>query len=412
MKSKTLFQVLTLIALTFSVLGVSQPVQARSDLVPAAEPVIVSYNMTAWNATYYGAVSASRYEQWTFSLTETTSFIVTAAITSGDLVPLITLSGNGVVGIPAPATGTINATLPPGNYSILIQPQSGSGTYSFTLRVAPPAENVSAVVSIAPASVMVGESAVATVSLANVPATGLTSAEFNCSYDPAFVEVSGVADAGLFGADAVMVVNGPANGVFIVALAGSNGKRATTSGAVFTFDVKTLKVGDVSIGCSVRVSKGDQALTSVNSTQGALKILPLQGVLAGKVTASKPVTIRIYDQSNSMLESIAAEADGSFNISLLTGTYTVIASADGFLKAQASATITAGGTTTLSNVKLLAGDIDGNDVIDQYDAMTVGMSYNTATPAAADLNNDGTINVLDLELLAANYRKSGALAWQ
>lgn len=50
--------------------------------------------MTAWDATYYGAVSASRYEQWTFSLTDTTSFIVTAAITSGDLVPLITLSGN------------------------------------------------------------------------------------------------------------------------------------------------------------------------------------------------------------------------------------------------------------------------------------------------------------------------------
>ena len=29
-----------------------------------------------------------------------------------------------------------------------------------------------------------------------------------------------------------------------------------------------------------------------------------------------------------------------------------------------------------------------------------------------DLNNDGVINVLDLELLAANYRRSGALAWQ
>ena len=29
-----------------------------------------------------------------------------------------------------------------------------------------------------------------------------------------------------------------------------------------------------------------------------------------------------------------------------------------------------------------------------------------------DLNNDGTINVLDLELLAKNYRKSGAVAWQ
>ncbi len=44
--------------------------------------------------------------------------------------------------------------------------------------------------------------------------------------------------------------------------------------------------------------------------------------------------------------------------------------------------------------------------------MTIGMSYNTATPAAADLNCDGTINVLDLELLAGNYRKVGPVAWQ
>ena len=66
----------------------------------------------------------------------------------------------------------------------------------------------------------------------------------------------------------------------------------------------------------------------------------------------------------------------------------------------------------MSTVTLPAGDIDGNGVIDQFDAMTIGMSYNTAIPPAADLNNDGTINVLDLELLAANYRKAGAIAWQ
>ncbi len=66
----------------------------------------------------------------------------------------------------------------------------------------------------------------------------------------------------------------------------------------------------------------------------------------------------------------------------------------------------------MSVVALLAGDVDNNGVIDQFDAMTIGMSYNTAIPPSADLNNDGTINVLDLELLAQNYRKSGAIAWQ
>jgi hypothetical protein len=60
----------------------------------------------------------------------------------------------------------------------------------------------------------------------------------------------------------------------------------------------------------------------------------------------------------------------------------------------------------------LAGDIDGNNVIDQFDALTIGMNYNASTPTAADLNNDGVINVLDLELLAGNYRKTGPLSWE
>jgi hypothetical protein len=90
----------------------------------------------------------------------------------------------------------------------------------------------------------------------------------------------------------------------------------------------------------------------------------------------------------------------------------VIATADGFLSAQGSATLTAGNATTMPIIVLIAGDIDQNNVIDQFDALTIGMSYNSSTPSAADLNNDGIINVLDLELLAKNYRKTGPIAWQ
>ena len=66
----------------------------------------------------------------------------------------------------------------------------------------------------------------------------------------------------------------------------------------------------------------------------------------------------------------------------------------------------------MPTISLLAGDIDNNNVIDQFDAMTIGMSYNSANPTAADLNNDGVINVLDLELLAGNYRETGPVLWE
>ena len=70
------------------------------------------------------------------------------------------------------------------------------------------------------------------------------------------------------------------------------------------------------------------------------------------------------------------------------------------------------GTITMPVVSLAAGDIDNNNVIDQFDALTIGMNYNSPLPTAADLNNDGIINLLDLELLAINYRKSGPIIWQ
>jgi hypothetical protein len=44
--------------------------------------------------------------------------------------------------------------------------------------------------------------------------------------------------------------------------------------------------------------------------------------------------------------------------------------------------------------------------------MTIGMSYNTATPEAADLNDDGVINVLDLEIVALNYNQTGPSLWE
>lgn len=208
-----------------------------------------------------------------------------------------------------------------------------------------------------------------------------------------------------------MVVNGPASGTFIVAIAGSNGNKATTSGIAFTFSILALQAGQANVQCTVRVSDGSDALTTIPSTPTSLTVTTPQGSLAGQVLASKSVTVSLYNPDTTLATSVAVNPDGTFSLSALAGTYTVVASAEGFLEAQGAPTITAGNTTTMQTVILLAGDIDNNNVINQLDAMTIGMNYNGSTPTAADLNNDGTINILDLELLASNYGQSGALAW-
>jgi hypothetical protein len=150
--------------------------------------------------------------------------------------------------------------------------------------------------------------------------------------------------------------------------------------------------------------------TPVGSPTATATALP-NGTLTGTVLAGKPVTVSLYS-GTTLVTSVTADGEGDFSLTAPAGTYTVIATASGFLSAQGSAVITAGGSSTKPTVTLPAGDIDGNNVIDQFDALTIGMNYNSASPSAADLNNDGVINVLDLELLAGNYRETGPLVWE
>jgi hypothetical protein len=141
-------------------------------------------------------------------------------------------------------------------------------------------------------------------------------------------------------------------------------------------------------------------------------LIPTIGTITGQVVAGKPVILDLFTQDNWVVTSTAANADGTFSLTAPVGTYNIVAHASGFLSALGPVTITGGGTSMISTITLLAGDIDSNFMIDQLDAMTIGMNYNMAFPFAADLNKDGIINVLDLELLAKNYRKVGPIAWQ
>ena len=513
MKSKRLFQIFILFVLLLSTVGSSQPAKAQTN-----DPIIIPRNLSIWDATFIGFVSSSVYEQWQLQLTESHNFTVSVNAVAGDLVPLLILQDSNGTEITR-ATGALTSTQPAGSYSVQVQPESGSGFYVLTIRdnIITPPPSASSTTSVNPTSVNAGESAVVTVSLNNVPVEGYTSAEFTCTYDVNLVEVSNIAVTSLFGTDAATAINDPQNGSFIVAIAGSNGNKATTSGAAFTFSVLGLQAGQTAIECTARVSTGNNALTSLPSTGTSLTIVgslptatstptpfdtptsvtPVEsptstpdgsetatatqtpdgsetatqtpdgsetatatqtpngsetatstpdgsatvtatqtpngsetatstpvgsptatlppagsGTVNGQVLAEKPVTVSLFDADNTLAGSVTANLDGTFSLTAPAGPYTVFATASGYLSAQASITLTDGNTTTMPTISLLAGDIDNNNVIDQFDAMTIGMSYNSAAPTAADLNNDGVINVLDLELLAANYRETGPVLWE
>jgi len=405
MKPKYLLQTIVLLAVLFSMVGNAQSVQAQDPT-----PEIVTREFTFWDGFFYGYVDSTRYEKWPIVFTETNDFSVTVIPTSGDLVPLILLLDQNEVEITR-GTGVLTSTQPAGIYFIQIQPESGGGSYELMIRrvdrddfsMEVPSDNLN-----------LGDVITVTMYLNNVPPEGYASAEFACTYPPTLIEVSNFVITDLFGIDPATAIFGPQGGSFIVAIAGSNGQRATTSGPVFTFDVEALQVGQATIECGIRVSTGDGILIDLPPVSVTLTIseVIVDGTLAGQVLAAKPVTVSLYYPDTTLATSVQADVDGTFSLTAPAGSYTVVATASGFLNAEGPAVITAGETTTKTTVNLIAGDIDGNGVIDQYDAMTIGMSYNTAAPDAADLNADGTINVLDLEILAANYRATGPQDWQ
>jgi len=404
-------------------------------ILNAPELQIVLREQITWDILYDGSIDAYRYEKWPFTLTETQSFTLTATPTTNGLVPLLLLldaNGNEI----SRGAGTINSTQPAGNYFVQVQPQSGQGFYQLLLQKINLPEPTDPYVgtTVVPPTIEVGETALVTVSLGNVPTTGYPSAEFTCTYDPTLVRTSSITVTDRFGTDAATAINDPQNGSFIVAIAGSNGNKATTSGPVFTFDATGLQAGQTSIECTARVSSGDGTLTDITSVATILTIVdaaptsvaisaasfPVPApeaytisspVFTGQVFASKPVTVGLYNPDNSLAASVTVDANGNFNLTAPAGSYTIVAAASGFLNAQGPAILGGEETNTKPAISLIAGDIDGNGVIDQYDAMTIGMSYNATSPDTADLNNDGVINILDLQLLAENFRKSGALVW-
>jgi hypothetical protein len=274
----------------------------------------------------------------------------------------------------------------------------------------------SAVMSLAATTIGVGSTVTYAIDLQNLPAEGLTSADFACRYDATIVEVSNLVKTDIFGSNAITAINGPSGGTFVFAIAGLN-QRATTGGTVFRLDMKGLKAGSFNFDCVVRASKDGSTLFSIPFTPVTITVgAPVvNGTVNGVVTASKAVTVTLLSGST-VVTSVTAANNGSFSLTAPAGTYSITASAAGFLTAsRGSVTVTAGGTTTMTTIALAGGDINtagtSANKIDADDVLTIGINYNKTTPTIADLNNDGIINVLDLQIMAPNYGKTGPTTW-
>lgn len=131
-------------------------------------------------------------------------------------------------------------------------------------------------------------------------------------------------------------------------------------------------------------------------------------------------TVTILNASGYLASTPIVAADGSWSFTgIPAGAYQVNIEMARYLDAQkgdaylGGVAVSAGGTITLSKVKLLGGDANDDDVVDISDATIIGAMFGLTAPSdvRADINNDNTVDVLDLVLMGGNFNKVSPVPW-
>jgi hypothetical protein len=105
--------------------------------------------------------------------------------------------------------------------------------------------------------------------------------------------------------------------------------------------------------------------------------------------------------------------DGYVFFLLPDGYHTITVSMNGYLCAQRRFEIRHNRPIDLFTVTLLAGDADGNRIIDFLDLVIVQAAFGSAPPSdsRADINGDGRVDILDALLVGGNLGKEAPSFW-
>ena len=115
--------------------------------------------------------------------------------------------------------------------------------------------------------------------------------------------------------------------------------------------------------------------------------------------------MKLTHDGNTVSETFTTD-DGTFTLTNIpAGDYRLEASDSGYVSISITVNIDDNQKIMLPLMILQAGDLNGDNLINQRDLTILAQDYDLGrgdVPPSADLNHDGVIDLTDLQMLAAN----------
>jgi hypothetical protein len=254
----------------------------------------------------------------------------------------------------------------------------------------------------------------------------LSAAQLEVTYDPAVVQVIDADEAregvqvrigdafadGFTAVNAVDTVQGRIT--FAATLFG--GEQINGAANLISIDWQPQEVGSTAVNLEdVLLVDAQGQLIDFTPQNGTVEVSDDCAIISGVVNLQGRTNHSGVRVSNSVGIQTQTSADGSFSI---TGTDLLSFEFPGYLSARTDLRLapdTAGAdgkTTSVGPMTLLAGDVNGDEVINIFDLAYIATKYRSTDPLA-DLTADGQVDIVDLALAATNYKQQGPLAvWQ
>lgn len=167
-------------------------------------------------------------------------------------------------------------------------------------------------------------------------------------------------------------------------------------------DSQPIPISDISVPTVTVIDAGTGTIEGVAQRQGTQ-------------TDHAGVEVIGLSGDDGMTTTVTTAAGGGFGLALpMSGTYTVNASYPGYLRSQKGSVCVVSATMDIGPTTLVAGNVNADNCINILDIVSIISKFGlTGLPASdpEDINDDGTINILDLTVAAGNFTRCGPTVW-